>query len=393
MQPAPLPPLSLYIHIPWCVVKCPYCDFHSLPQRGPLPEAAYVAAVLADLDAAQATIQDRTIGSVFFGGGTPSLFSGAAVASLLAGVAGRVRLAADAEITLEANPGTVEAARFQAFREAGVNRLSLGVQSLHDAALKALGRIHDARAGWAAMEAAAAAGFASFNVDIMYGLPGQTPDAARTDMEGVLAVHPPHLSLYELTIEAHTAFAHNPPALPEEDMRLAIEEQVTQIAAGAGYERYEVSAYARPGQQARHNLNYWRFGDYLGLGAGAHSKLTDAAGTVVREVRMQDPQRYLTATDRVATRRVLARTDLIFEFLLNNLRLTRGFDEGLLRARTGQGLTDLQALWREPVRRGLLAWDADGVRATALGRRFLDSLLADILDNLEGRKDRPARAR
>ncbi len=374
------PPLSLYIHIPWCVAKCPYCDFHSLPRRGPLPEAPYVRAVLDDLAQNQGLLGGRAIASIFLGGGTPSLFSGGAIAEILEGVERRATLAADCEITLEANPGTLDNGRFRAFREAGVTRLSLGVQSLHDPALRALGRIHDARTARAAMEAAAGAGFRSFNIDLMYGLPGQTVAQALADVHGVLSVRPPHLSLYELTLEAHTAFAHDPPTLPAEDERLAIEDAVTQAASAAGYERYEVSAYARPGHRCAHNLNYWQFGDYLGLGAGAHGKLTDASG-VSRQVRVADPGRYIADGDRVATRRLLPENDVLFEFLLNALRLTEGFSEDLLRSRTGHDFTSLEALWAQPVRQGLLERERDRMRATALGRRFLDSLLAEFLAN------------
>ncbi len=376
------PPLSLYIHIPWCVAKCPYCDFHSLPRPGPLPEVPYVRAVLDDLARNHGILEGRTVESIFLGGGTPSLFSAAAIAEILEGAGRCATLARDCEITLEANPGTLESGRFRAFREAGVTRLSLGVQSLHDPALRALGRIHDARTAQSALEAAAAAGFRSFNVDLMYGLPEQTVAQALADVHGVLSVQPPHLSLYELTVEAHTAFAHKPPPLPAEDTRLAIEDAVTEAAGLAGYERYEVSAYARPGHRCVHNLNYWRFGDYLGLGSGAHSKLTDPAG-VSRPVRMADPARYMADEDRVATCRRLSENDILFEFLLNALRLTEGFSEDLLRARTGHDLASLDGLWAQAVKQGLLQREPDRIRTTPLGRRFLDSLLADFLTNID----------
>ncbi len=376
----PTPPLSLYIHIPWCVAKCPYCDFHSLPRPGPLPETTYVRALLDDLSQNQETLGGRTVESIFFGGGTPSLFSGAAIAEILEGVGRSAMLSTDCEITLEANPGTLETKRFRTFREAGVTRLSLGVQSLYDPALRALGRIHDAKTAVAAMEAAAGAGFRSFNVDLMYGLPGQTVAQALACVHGALSVRPPHLSLYELTIEAHTAFAHDPPTLPPEDERLAIEDAVTEAACAAGYERYEVSAYARPGHRCAHNLNYWRFGDYLGLGAGAHGKLTDAAG-VSRQIRVADPGHYIADSDRVATRRLLSESDILFEFLLNALRLTEGFSEDLLRSRTGHDFASLGALWAQPVKQGLLEREQDRIRTTRLGRRFLDSLLAEFLAN------------
>ncbi|WP_298137175.1 radical SAM family heme chaperone HemW [Acidiferrobacter sp.] len=377
-----LPPLSLYIHIPWCVAKCPYCDFHSLPRRGALPEGVYVRAVLDDLDQSLGALRGREIQTIFFGGGTPSLFSGAAVGDILSGVGRRATLAPDCEITLEANPGTVDSSRFLAFREAGVTRLSLGVQSLHTPSLRRLGRIHDAREARDAMEAAAGAGFSSFNIDLMYGLPDQTPGQAAADVRAALAVDPPHLSLYELTIEAHTAFARDPPALPSEDLRTAIEDAITQAADAAGYERYEVSAYARPGYRCAHNLNYWQFGDYLGLGAGAHSKLTGGAA-VARITRIADPVRYMEGPDRIASRRLLATQDVIFEFLLNALRLTEGFPRDLLRARTGHDFGDLEPLWSRAIARGLLAREDETMRATPLGRRFLDGLLAGVLADLE----------
>ena len=378
MSKASLPPLSLYIHLPWCVAKCPYCDFHSLAQRAPLPEGPYARALLDDLEQGQEGLQGRPIHTIFFGGGTPSLFSGAAIAEILEGVGRRAALAGDCEITLEANPGTIDNGRFRAFREAGVTRLSLGVQSLHDASLRRLGRIHDARTAHEAMEAAAGAGFRSFNIDLMYGLPDQTAAQAEADVRAALAVDPPHLSLYELTIEAHTAFAHDPPALPAEDERMAIEDAVTKAAGDAGYDRYEVSAYARPGYRCAHNLNYWRFGDYLGLGAGAHSKLSDAQG-VTRMVRNADPAAYMADRDRIASRRRLARREIIFEFLLNALRLTEGFSRDMLRDRTGYDFMDLESLWAPAFARGLLEREGERMRTTPLGRRFLDALLAEFL--------------
>ncbi len=382
MTTGSLPPLSLYIHIPWCVAKCPYCDFHSLARRGPLPEGPYIRALLDDLEHSRGGLPGREIGTIFFGGGTPSLFSGSAIAEILEGVNRHMALAADCEITLEANPGTIDSSRFRAFREAGVTRLSLGVQSLHDPSLRRLGRIHDAREAHDAMEAAAGAGFRSFNIDLMYGLPDQTAAQAQADVRAVLAVDPPHLSLYELTIEAHTAFAHDPPILPSEDERMAIEEAVTQAAGSAGYDRYEVSAYARPGYRCAHNLNYWRFGDYLGIGAGAHSKLTDGQG-VTRMVRNTDPVGYMAGRDRIASRRRLARRDIVFEFLLNALRLSEGFTQDVLRDRTGYGFMDLESLWAPAVARGLLGRERDRMYATPLGRRFLDALLAEFLTATE----------
>jgi len=375
---APLPPLSLYIHIPWCVAKCPYCDFHSLPRKGALPEAAYVQALLADLDCAEEAIQGRQIATIFFGGGTPSLFSGTAIHEILSGISRRAVLAPDCEVTLEANPGTVEAGRFAAFREAGVTRLSLGVQSLHDPFLRALGRIHNAHEARSAIEQAATSGFRSFNIDLMYGLPGQTAAHALADVREVLAAKPRHLSLYELTIEAHTAFAHAPPVLPSEEEREAIENTVQAAAGAGGFERYEISAYAQRGSRCAHNLNYWEFGDYLGLGAGAHSKLSYAQG-VTREVRVPDPEHYLKRTDRVMTRHTLSEADLVFEFLLNALRLIEGFSPQLFTERTGREFTIQSPQWAKAVADGLLVIETDRVCTTALGRRFLDSLLSSLL--------------
>jgi len=378
-----LPPLSLYIHIPWCVAKCPYCDFHSLPQDGPLPEKAYVQALLDDLDAARPDIRDREIRSIFFGGGTPSLFSGGAIHDVLCGIQARATLAVDCEISLEANPGTLEAGRFVAFREAGVNRLSLGVQSLHDPFLKSLGRIHDAACARDAMESASRAGFRSFNIDLMYGLPGQTAAQAAADVDMALSVAPLHLSLYELTIEAHTAFAHTPPTLPDEATREAIEEAVQGAAQGAGLSRYEISAYAKTGYRCRHNLNYWEFGDYLGLGAGAHSKITSESD-IVRTVRAPDPNRYVKNDARIHTRRALSTADTLFEFLLNGLRLSTGFSRPLFRERTGYDIEILGDALKRAVDKGLLVIDCERVYASPLGRRFLDSLLTSLLTEIEG---------
>ena len=377
-----LPPLSLYVHIPWCIAKCPYCDFHSLPRQGPLPEARYVRALLADLDEAEEGLLGRTVQTVFFGGGTPSLFSAGAINDILAGINRRTALPPSCEITLEANPGTVEAGRFSAFREAGVNRLSLGIQSLQDPFLQALGRIHDSREARAAIEQAASSGFRSFNIDLMYGLPGQGAREALADLREVLSAKPQHLSLYELTIEAHTAFAHKPPTLPDEEEREAIEAVVQGAAASAGLERYEVSAYACPGSRCAHNLNYWEFGDYLGLGAGAHGKLSTAQG-VIREVRAPDPERYMKGAERILNRRVLSEADLVFEFLLNALRLTEGFSAKLFTARTGRDFSEYAPSWQSAAAKGLLLIDAEHVRTTPLGRRFLDSLLSSLLASLD----------
>jgi oxygen-independent coproporphyrinogen-3 oxidase len=375
-----LPPLSLYVHLPWCVRKCPYCDFNSHERRGELPEAEYVAALLADLDAAAPGAQGREIRTVFIGGGTPSLFSPGAVARLLEGVRARLVLAADAEVTLEANPGTVEAAKFRGFREAGVNRLSLGVQSFQPRQLQALGRIHDEREARRAVELALGA-FERVNLDLMYVLPGQTPDEALADCDIAAASGATHLSFYHLTIEPNTVFFSKPPVLPDEDTAVAIEEAVHGRLARAGFARYEISAWCRAGEECRHNLNYWRFGDYLGIGAGAHAKLTYPE-RIVREARTRAPADYLRraeAGDAVAERRELSGRDAAFEFMMNALRLTAGFPEKLFTERTGQPLTGAEPGLSTAIERGLLTRSRGEIRPTALGLRFLNDLMGLFL--------------
>jgi oxygen-independent coproporphyrinogen-3 oxidase len=369
------PPLSLYVHVPWCARKCPYCDFNSHEVRGAIPEARYVAALARDLERAAPQLAGRRIETVFFGGGTPSLFSARAIAAILEAVRAQLALAPDAEVTLEANPGTVEAERFRAFRQAGVNRLSLGVQSFDSRRLAALGRIHDGEQARRAVEAALRA-FENVNLDLMYGLPEQRLEEALADVETALALGPPHLSCYQLTIEPNTYFHRFPPPLPDEDAIAAIEEALEERLAAAGYERYEVSAYAR-GARCRHNLNYWTFGDYLGLGAGAHGKLT-LSGTIVREARVKHPARYMEAAERgsaVAERRELEPQELPLEFAMNALRLAEGFPERLFEERTGLPLSACSPALEEAERRGLLERTGGHVRASALGRRFLNELL------------------
>ena len=378
------PPLSLYLHLPWCVRKCPYCDFNSHPLRDQAPWGRYVDALLADLEHELPRVWGRRVGTVFLGGGTPSLLPAAELGRLLDGVRARLPLAPGAEITLEANPGTAEAARFAAFRAAGVNRLSIGVQSLDDAMLRALGRIHDAAQARAAVAAARAAGFDNINLDLMFGLPGQDHAGALRDLEAALALAPEHLSWYQLTIEPHTAFAASPPPdLPDEDALAAMHEAGLERLARAGYEQYEVSAFARPGRQCRHNRNYWEFGDYLGLGAGAHGKLTDAAtGTVVRRRRVRHPGDYLAAAGTaaaVAGEETVRAPDLVFEFMLNALRLTAGFPVALFTERTGLPLEAARPALEAGRSRGWLETDGERIRPTATGRRFLDDLTALFL--------------
>ncbi|WKZ12085.1 MAG: radical SAM family heme chaperone HemW [Gammaproteobacteria bacterium] len=376
----PLPPLSLYVHLPWCVRKCPYCDFNSHEQRGELPEEAYVTALLADLEAAAESAQGRSLASVFIGGGTPSLFSAAAIARLLDGVAARVPLAADAEITLEANPGTAEHGRFRGYRAAGVNRLSLGVQSFQPQRLRVLGRIHDEHEARRAIGQALEC-FGRVNLDLMYALPGQTVEEAQADCEIAVTSGATHLSFYQLTIEPNTVFHRQPPELPDEETAVAIEEAVHGRLARAGFARYEVSAWSRPGEECRHNLNYWRFGDYLGIGAGAHAKITTPAG-IAREARSRAPADYLRRAAQagaVAERRDVAGAEAVFEFMLNALRLTGGFPEKLLAERTGQALAAAEPGLSTAIERGLLTRGRGEIRPTGLGLRYLNDLTALFL--------------
>lgn len=378
-----LPPLSLYAHIPWCVRKCPYCDFNSHAQRGDaLPEAAYVDALLADLEQERPDAANRPLQSIFIGGGTPSLFSAAAIERLLNGIAQRMTLAADIEITMEANPGTFERARFADYRRAGINRLSLGIQSFDDRALTALGRIHD---GQDAVAAAAAARdlFPNLNLDLMHGLPGQTPEDAIADLNRAIDLGPDHLSWYQLTIEPNTEFHARPPQLPLDEALWAIQEQGQQRLAAAGFAQYEVSAYAQPGRQARHNLNYWRFGDYIGIGAGAHGKISRlAAGElqVIRRHKMRQPAAYMEPERRLAGEECVDADELPFEFMLNALRLVEGVESTLFAQRTGLPLTRVQATLDSARRKGLLDANRDRIVATTQGQLFLNDLLGLFLD-------------
>lgn len=383
LQLPALPPLSLYVHLPWCLRKCPYCDFnsHASPE-GNLPEQAYVDALIADLESALPLIWGRPIHSVFLGGGTPSLFSPESIDRLLSAVRARLPLEPQCEITMEANPGTFERERFRAFRGAGVTRLSIGVQSFNDAHLKALGRVHDRAQAMAAVEEAAQS-FATFNLDLMYALPGQTLAQLDQDIDAALAFAPPHLSIYHLTIEPNTYFAKHPPAIPEDDDAYAMLDRITERLAPAGLERYEVSAYARSGHRCVHNLNYWQFGDYLGIGAGAHSKIS-FAHRIVRQVRMRDPARYLAAAragNAVTQSDEVARADLPFEFMLNALRLRYGFGLREFSERTGLPLTAIEAALAQAERKGLLERDFARVRPTQKGFDFLSDLQELFLSN------------
>lgn len=376
LQFSALPPLSLYVHLPWCIKKCPYCDFNSHEQAAAgVPEQRYIDALVADLEAALPLIWGRSIHSIFIGGGTPSLFSPEAIDRLLGDIRARLRLDADLEITLEANPGTFERDRFRAFRSAGITRLSIGVQSFNDAHLQALGRVHDRAQALAAVEEAAAS-FDTFNLDIMYALPGQTLAQLDEDLATALQFAPPHISVYHLTIEPNTYFAKFPPQIPEDDTAYAMLDRITEATAAGGLDRYEVSAYARAGHRCAHNLNYWQFGDYLGIGAGAHSKIS-FAHRVVRQVRFRDPARYMAQAlqgQAVAQDEDVARADLPFEYMLNALRLRHGFGLRDFTERTGLAITAIQKGLEEAERKGLIERDFARVRPTARGFDFLSDL-------------------
>jgi putative oxygen-independent coproporphyrinogen III oxidase len=381
LQLASLPPLSVYVHLPWCLKKCPYCDFNSHEVRaGEMPEQRYLDALVADLESALPLVWGRPIHSIFIGGGTPSLFSPQAIDRLLGDLRARLRLEPDCEVTLEANPGTFEKDRFRAFRSAGVTRLSVGVQSFNDDHLRVLGRIHDRAQAIAALEEAALA-FDTFNLDLMYALPGQAMEQLEQDLAQALAFTPPHLSVYHLTIEPNTYFAKFPPRVPDDDLAYAMLDRITEVTAGAGMERYEVSAYARPGHRCRHNLNYWQFGDYLGLGAGAHSKIS-FPHRVVRQVRYREPKLYMEhalAGRPLAQDDEVGRADLPFEFMLNALRLREGFALAQFTERTGLALTAIERPLQEAERRGLIERDLARVRPTSRGFDFLSDLQALFL--------------
>jgi len=379
-----LPPLSLYVHFPWCIRKCPYCDFNSHEPAGgigAIPEQRYLAALRADLEASLPLIWGRRIHSVFIGGGTPSLVSASGLERMLSDIRALLLLEADCEITLEANPGTFEAQRFADFRAAGVTRLSIGVQSFDENQLKRLGRVHDRRQALAAVELAQRH-FETFNLDLMYALPEQTLAQAQADVDLALSLAPPHLSLYQLTLEPNTVFAKFPPTLPDEDAAAAIHEWIETRMAAAGFDHYEVSAYARPGHRCRHNLNYWQFGDYLGIGAGAHGKLSFPQ-RVLRQSRFRQPDSYMEHAARglfAAESGEVARADLPFEFMLNALRLNDGFAPALFTDRTGMPISAIEAPLMRGEALGLVERTLDRVRPTLRGRRFLSDLQALFLN-------------
>ncbi len=379
LNPAAIP-LSLYVHLPWCVRKCPYCDFNSHELRGTLDEAAYVDALARDLVADGARIGDRMVQTIFFGGGTPSLFAPENIARLVTLIRGTVALAPDAEITLEANPGTIDVARFRGYRAAGVNRLSIGIQSFDPDKLAALGRIHGRDEALASIAAARAASFDNFNLDLMYGLPNQTVEQAVADVDAALAHAPTHLSVYQLTLEPNTAFHAQPPQLPDDDTLWTMQEALQARLRDHGYEQYEVSAYARPGYQCRHNRNYWEFGDYLGIGAGAHAKIS-STDDITRLHKPRHPRIYLAGagTATAIESRTLTDDERVFEFMLNAMRLTQGFTQSLFAERTGLAPERLDAALAGAQARGLVERYDDRIAPTPLGRRFLNDLLLMVL--------------
>ena len=385
LQLAALPPLSLYVHLPWCLKKCPYCDFNSHEMRSAeMPEARYLDALLADLESSLELVWGRTVHSIFIGGGTPSLFSPQAMDRLLGDIRARLKLAADCEVTLEANPGTFERDRFRAFRSAGVTRLSVGVQSFNDAHLAALGRVHDSAQAHAAVQEAALA-FDTFNIDLMYALPAQTMDDLRQDITLALGHNSPHISIYHLTIEPNTLFAKFPPPLPDQDTAYDMLDTITAMTQQAGLQRYEVSAYAKPGHQCWHNRNYWQFGDYLGIGAGAHGKLS-FAHRIVRQVRHRDPRLYMDkalAGSAIASTTEVPRAELPFEYMLNALRLKEGFEIAQFVERTGLPVTAIEKALEQAIGKGLLQRDLARVWPTTLGFDFLNDLQSLFLPSAQ----------
>jgi oxygen-independent coproporphyrinogen-3 oxidase len=378
---AQLPPLSVYVHVPWCLRKCPYCDFNSHERRGELPEDAYVDALVADVEAAYPQVYGRRVQTIFIGGGTPSLFSPAAIERFLTALRTRLPVEPHAEITLEANPGTFEVERFRGFREAGVNRLSVGVQSFDDARLAAIGRVHGADEARRAL-AAALELFPTVNADLMYALPGQSLEGALADVREAVGMGVPHVSAYHLTLEPDTSFHRHPPELPPEDLAADMQEGIEALLAAAGYGNYETSAFARPGHRARHNLNYWSFGDYLGIGAGAHGKIS-FRDRIVREVRERKPETYMRAAmeGRAAREsREVADAELPFEFMLNALRLVEGFPVALFGERTGLALNVVEPQLAAAEAAGLLERDHERIAPSPRGRRFLNDLVGKFLE-------------
>lgn len=375
-----LPPLSLYIHVPWCVRKCPYCDFNSHKQEGELPEREYLTALIADLQMDRPFAQQRELQSIFFGGGTPSLLSAHIVGELLEAVNARIGFAKDIEITLEANPGTTEQQRFADFRAAGVNRLSLGIQSLNPLHLQTLGRIHSREQAIAAVQQARRAGFENINLDLMHGLPQQSVSDACADLQQALALEPEHLSWYQLTIEPNTEFYKRPPQLPEDDTLAEIQEAGFALLADSGFDHYEVSAFCQPGRMSRHNCNYWQFGDYIGIGAGAHGKITQRDGNIARTHKTRLPKDYLASGGHCERNlEPIPANSLPFEFMMNALRLNHGFARELFSEHTGLPWQTVAAQTEKLADRGLLLITADTIAPTPMGQRFLNDVLAEFL--------------
>jgi len=376
-----LPPLTLYIHLPWCARKCPYCDFNSHELKAPVPEDEYVDALLKDLEQELPAVWGRVCHAVFIGGGTPSLFSPASIDRLLSGVRARLPLAPEAEITLEANPGSSEAGRFAGYREAGVNRLSIGVQSFDGRHLAAIGRVHDAGEAAAAAEAARGAGFDNFNLDLMYALPEQTLAQALQDVHAAMDRGAPHLSCYQLTLEPDTRFYRQPPVLPDDETGWRMQQEIQALLAVRGYAQYEVSAYAQPGRRCLHNLNYWQYGDYLGIGAGAHGKIT-SADRIERSTKVRSPGSYMKKAgggERVASSRSLSGDETVFEFMLNALRLREPVSIAMFQQRTGRTLAVVKDVLEQAEREGLMRVEKGSMSTTDQGYRFLNDLLERFL--------------
>lgn len=375
-----LPPLSLYVHIPWCVQKCPYCDFNSHAQPDVIPEEVYINCLLDDLRADLHYVQGRSLCSIFIGGGTPSLFSAAGIARLLKGIEQLIPFDKDIEVTLEANPGTFEMERFSGFVTAGVNRLSIGIQSLHSQHLQSLGRIHSPGQAQEAAAHAASLPLTSFNLDLMHGLPNQTSTEALLDLDGVIALGAPHISWYQLTIEPNTLFASKPPVLPDDDSLWDIYEQGHAKLTAAGYEQYEVSAYGKPGHRGNHNLNYWRFGDYLGIGCGAHGKITQA-GTIIRTEKVKHPRGYMDLTRSYLNKAWEVKADdRMFEYFMNRLRLLEDIPKSEFSARTGLAIEQAEAKLAPAITAGLIESDQQNWRTTPKGRLYLNQVLTDLMD-------------
>ncbi len=370
-----LPPLSLYVHFPWCVKKCPYCDFNSHEATGGFPEDEYLSALRADLEQALPLIWGRKIYTIFIGGGTPSLLSAKGLDRLLSDIRTLLPLDGAVEITMEANPGTFEAEKFKSYRSSGINRLSIGIQSFNVKHLQALGRIHDGDEARRAVDIAMA-NFDNFNLDLMYALPSQTLEEARQDVQTAIAFAPPHLSLYHLTMEPNTVFAKYPPVVPDDDASADMQDMIAEVTSAAGYQHYEVSAYAQPKRQARHNLNYWEFGDYLGIGAGAHTKLS-FPHRVIRQARYKQPKSYMEQMrlgNPIQEETEISRSELGFEFMLNAMRLTNGVEVNLFAERTGMPLNAIERALNEAEAKGLLYRDHKTIKPTELGQRFLNDL-------------------